>query len=74
MASGVIPFLRKRLRVERRQQQRDPASHGIDFAMELQIAERSGEFARARQAAPAPGRFARAFAWLHALPFVGTRG
>lgn len=74
MASGVSAFFRKRLRVERRQQQRDPASHGVDFAMELQIAERSGEFVRARRAAPSTSRFARAFSWLHALPFVGSRG
>ena len=74
MATGAIPFFRKFRRVERRRVQRDPASHGIDFAMELQIGESTGEFVQARRGGGRPGRLARAFSWLHALRFVGSRG
>jgi hypothetical protein len=72
MASGANPFFGTLVRIDARREQRDPASHGIDYAMELQIAARSGEIA-APAAGASPGPIARAWSWLHALPFVGHR-
>jgi hypothetical protein len=75
MASGANPFFGTLVRLDALREQRDPASHGIDYALELQIAARTGEIAPAPAggASASTGALARAWSWLHALHFVGHR-
>jgi hypothetical protein len=74
MATGAPPLFGTSNWLVARQSERDPASHGIDLAMELQIAARSGEIPDTPGGgAPRRARLARAWGWLHSLSFVGHK-
>ena len=69
MATGATPLFGTLTWLDTRQTDRDPASHGVELALELRIADPAGGPTAA--AVQRTGALARAWAWVHLLPFVG---
>jgi hypothetical protein len=72
MNTGAAPLFGTITWLDSRQTDRDPASHGAELAMELQIAQKTGELPSAANADGAGG-WSTAWGWLYSLPFVRPR-
>jgi hypothetical protein len=71
MTTGAAPLFGTLTWHDGRAAERDPGSHGAELAMEMQIAEGTGEL-------PSSGGgqtgWSTAWGWLYSLPFVGPKG
>jgi hypothetical protein len=65
MATGAAPLFGTITWIDSLQTDRDPASHGVDLALELRIAEPgvAGQ--------PADAQPSSMWSWLQQLPFIG---
>lgn len=71
MTTGASPLFGTLTWQDGRAAERDPASHGAELAMELQIAEHSGELP---SSGTAQSGWSTAWGWLYSLPFIGPKG